>query len=75
MCAFLFAQEIYPTNAKRLLSHLKDVNVARGATSLIAFPVAVGGNLWGYTDFKTQRRIPKLSAAWYKEVISGNQLV
>ena len=28
-----------------------------------------------YTDFATQRRIPKLSAAWYKEVIRQNRLV
>jgi beta-glucosidase len=28
-----------------------------------------------YTDFKTQRRLPKLSAAWYKEVVRRNQLV
>ena len=28
-----------------------------------------------YTDFKTQQRIPKLSAAWYKEVIRQNRLV
>jgi beta-glucosidase len=28
-----------------------------------------------YTDFKTQARIPKLSAAWYKEVIRQNRLV
>lgn len=28
-----------------------------------------------YTDFATQRRIPKLSAAWYKEVIAHNKLV
>jgi len=28
-----------------------------------------------YTDFKTQQRIPKLSAAWYKQVIRQNRLV
>ena len=28
-----------------------------------------------YTDFKTQQRVPKLSAAWYKEVIRQNRLV
>lgn len=28
-----------------------------------------------YTDFATQRRIPKLSAAWYKEVIRRNEVV
>jgi beta-glucosidase len=28
-----------------------------------------------YVDFKTQRRIPKLSAAWYKEVIRRNEIV
>jgi beta-glucosidase len=28
-----------------------------------------------YVDFATQRRIPKLSAAWYKEVIRQNRLV
>jgi beta-glucosidase len=28
-----------------------------------------------YTDFATQRRIPKLSAAWYKEVIRQNRIV
>jgi len=28
-----------------------------------------------YTDFKTQQRIPKLSAAWYREVIRQNRLV
>lgn len=28
-----------------------------------------------YVDFATQKRIPKLSAAWYKEVIRGNRLV
>lgn len=28
-----------------------------------------------YVDFATQRRIPKLSAAWYKEVIRRNALV
>jgi len=28
-----------------------------------------------YTDFATQRRIPKLSAAWYKEVIRRNRIV
>lgn len=28
-----------------------------------------------YTDFATQQRIPKLSAAWYKEVIARNRLV
>ncbi|WP_445191862.1 GH1 family beta-glucosidase [Sphingomonas sp. Tas61C01] len=28
-----------------------------------------------YVDFATQKRIPKLSAAWYKEVIRRNQLV
>ena len=28
-----------------------------------------------YTDFATQRRIPKLSAAWYKEVIARHAVV
>lgn len=28
-----------------------------------------------YVDFATQRRMPKLSAAWYKEVIRRNRLV
>ena len=28
-----------------------------------------------YVDFATQRRIPKLSAAWYKEVIRQNRIV
>jgi beta-glucosidase len=28
-----------------------------------------------YVDFKTQQRIPKLSAAWYKEVIRQNRVV
>ena len=28
-----------------------------------------------YVDFKTQRRTPKLSAAWYKEVIRRNTIV
>lgn len=28
-----------------------------------------------YTDFATQKRIPKLSAAWYKELIRRNALV
>jgi beta-glucosidase len=28
-----------------------------------------------YVDFATQKRIPKLSAAWYKEVIARNRLV
>jgi len=28
-----------------------------------------------YVDFKTQKRTPKLSAAWYKEVIRRNQVV
>ncbi|HEX7849882.1 MAG TPA: GH1 family beta-glucosidase [Sphingomonas sp.] len=28
-----------------------------------------------YVDFKTQQRIPKLSAAWYKEVIRQNRIV
>jgi beta-glucosidase len=28
-----------------------------------------------YTDFATQKRVPKLSAAWYKEVIRQNRLV
>ena len=28
-----------------------------------------------YVDFATQRRIPKLSAAWYREVIARNRLV
>jgi beta-glucosidase len=28
-----------------------------------------------YVDFETQRRTPKLSAAWYKEVIRQNRLV
>jgi beta-glucosidase len=28
-----------------------------------------------YVDFKTQRRIPKLSAEWYREVIARNALV
>jgi len=28
-----------------------------------------------YVDFKTQKRIPKLSAAWYKEVIARNAVV
>ena len=28
-----------------------------------------------YVDFATQKRIPKLSAAWYKEVIARNQVV
>jgi beta-glucosidase len=28
-----------------------------------------------YTDFVTQRRIPKLSAQWYSQVIAGNRLV
>jgi beta-glucosidase len=28
-----------------------------------------------YTDFATQRRIPKLSAAWYKEVVRENRVV
>jgi beta-glucosidase len=28
-----------------------------------------------YTDFATQRRIPKLSAAWYREVIRHNRIV
>lgn len=28
-----------------------------------------------YVDFKTQQRIPKLSAAWYRELIKANALV
>ena len=28
-----------------------------------------------YVDFETQKRIPKLSAAWYKEVIARNSVV
>jgi beta-glucosidase len=28
-----------------------------------------------YTDFLTQRRIPKLSARWYSEVIRQNRVV
>jgi beta-glucosidase len=28
-----------------------------------------------YVDFETQKRIPKLSAAWYKEVIARNAVV
>lgn len=28
-----------------------------------------------YVDFKTQQRIPKLSAAWYKEVVARNAVV
>jgi len=28
-----------------------------------------------YVDFKTQARIPKLSAAWYRELIRRNALV
>lgn len=28
-----------------------------------------------YVDFETQRRVPKLSAAWYKELIARNALV
>ncbi|MGN6620609.1 MAG: family 1 glycosylhydrolase, partial [Sphingomonas sp.] len=28
-----------------------------------------------YTDFETQQRIPKLSAAWYREVIKRNTVV
>jgi len=28
-----------------------------------------------YVDFKTQRRTPKLSAAWYKEVVARNAVV
>src|SRR5207237_5914101 len=28
-----------------------------------------------YVDFDTQKRIPKLSAAWYKEVIARNSVV
>jgi beta-glucosidase len=28
-----------------------------------------------YVDFKTQRRLPKLSAAWYRELIRRNELV
>jgi beta-glucosidase len=28
-----------------------------------------------YVDFQTQKRIPKLSAAWYKEVIARNAVV
>jgi beta-glucosidase len=28
-----------------------------------------------YVDFKTQRRMPKLSAAWYRELIRRNALV
>jgi beta-glucosidase len=28
-----------------------------------------------YVDFATQKRIPKLSAAWYKELIARNRLV
>jgi beta-glucosidase len=28
-----------------------------------------------YVDFKTQKRTPKLSAAWYKEVIASNAVV
>jgi beta-glucosidase len=28
-----------------------------------------------YTDYETERRIPKLSAAWYRELISRNALV
>jgi beta-glucosidase len=28
-----------------------------------------------YTDYATQRRIPKLSAAWFKALIARNALV
>jgi beta-glucosidase len=28
-----------------------------------------------YVDFATQKRIPKLSAAWYKELIARNRVV
>ena len=28
-----------------------------------------------YTDYATQRRIPKLSAAWYKALIAKNAMV
>jgi beta-glucosidase len=28
-----------------------------------------------YVDFATQRRVPKLSASWYREVIAGNRVV
>jgi beta-glucosidase len=28
-----------------------------------------------YVDFKTQKRTPKLSAEWYREVIARNQVV
>jgi hypothetical protein len=64
MCAFLFAQETYPTNAKRLLSQLKDVNVARGAISLIALPVALGGQLMGsFAPALTQDRRLTVSLA------------
>ncbi len=28
-----------------------------------------------YVDFATQRRIPKLSAAWYRELIARNEVV
>jgi beta-glucosidase len=28
-----------------------------------------------YTDFKTLKRTPKLSATWYREVIKRNALV
>jgi beta-glucosidase len=28
-----------------------------------------------YVDFKTQKRTPKLSAQWYKEVIARNAIV
>jgi hypothetical protein len=28
-----------------------------------------------YVDFATQRRVPKLSAAWYRELIARNRVV
>jgi beta-glucosidase len=28
-----------------------------------------------YVDFKTQKRIPKLSAAWYREAAKRNAVV
>jgi beta-glucosidase len=28
-----------------------------------------------YVDFKTQKRIPKLSAHWYKQVIAENRVL
>jgi beta-glucosidase len=59
-------QEGYPLRGYFLWSLMDNFEWADGYTKRFGIH---------YTDFATQRRIPKLSAAWYKEVIRRNEIV